>query len=154
MVPLRWLLFAHVLGALLWVGGGTMLAVVGMRVRATHDARAIGDFARTLSYVGLRVFLPSVVVVLVSGGWMVASSAAFDFGQRWIQLAIGAFLAAFLVGAGYLGRVGIRLERLTSAETVDLDEARALLGQWLAGYGLVLVLLAFAVWDMIFKPGF
>jgi len=150
---IRWLLFAHVLGALLWVGGGTMLGVVGLRVRATNDTRVISDFAKTLSYVGVRVFPASVLVVLVSGVWMVASSAAFDFRQRWIELAIGAFLVAFLIGAGYLGRVGVRLERLSSVETVNLYEARGVLGQWLAGYGLVLVVLAFAVWDMVFKPG-
>jgi len=34
----------------------------------------------------------------------------------------------------------------------DLKAARALLSRWIAGYQIVLLILLFAVWDMVFKP--
>jgi hypothetical protein len=39
------------------------------------------------------------------------------------------------------------------ARSADLPAARDALGRWLVGYGVVLAILAFALWDMTFKPG-
>ncbi len=75
------------------------------------------------------------------------------FTQLWILLALAAFILAFFVGAIYLSRAAIRLERITAQENFDLQAARSLLGQWIIGYRVVLVILLFAVWDMVFKPG-
>ena len=50
----------------------------------------------------------------------------------------------------YLSRVGIALGR---ADTADVDGQRRLVDRWLTGYGVVLLILLVAVWDMVFKPG-
>jgi hypothetical protein len=39
------------------------------------------------------------------------------------------------------------------SETADVQAAREALGRWIAGYGVILTILVFALWDMIFKPG-
>jgi uncharacterized membrane protein len=145
-----WLHLAHVAGAIIWVGGGVLLSVIALRVRRSGDVAILGDFAGTLSWVGLRVLSPAVIVVLVSGIWMVLNAGG-DFTTLWIALALVAFALAFLIGAVFLSRSAIRLERV--AREGDLAAARDALGAWLRGYGLVLVILAFAVWDMVFKPG-
>jgi uncharacterized membrane protein len=41
-----WLHFIHILGAIIWVGGGTMLCLIGIRARQIKDAHLIGDFAK------------------------------------------------------------------------------------------------------------
>jgi putative copper export protein len=64
-----WLHFGHVLSAIVWVGGGLMLSIVGLRVRASGDPNAIRQFAGTLSYAGIRVLLPAVVGTLGFGVW-------------------------------------------------------------------------------------
>ena len=148
-----WLHFLHVLGAITWVGGGVMLSIVGARARKSEDSRIIGEFARTLSYVGLRVLAPAVVVVLVTGVWLVLIHSEWNFRQLWALLALGGFILAFLIGAIYLGRVGIQLERLVSRTDVDLQAVRDVLSRWIVGYEVVLVILLFVVWDMVFKPG-
>ncbi|HEY6677911.1 MAG TPA: hypothetical protein VI411_03315 [Actinomycetota bacterium] len=38
-----WLHFGHVLSAIVWVGGGLMLSIVGLRVRASGEPNAIGS---------------------------------------------------------------------------------------------------------------
>jgi uncharacterized membrane protein len=147
-----WLLLAHVVGAIVWVGGGLMLSLIGARVRQSDNLAVIGEFARTLSYVGLRVFMPAVAVVLVSGVWLVLISSEWSITQLWVLLALGAFVVAFLIGGVYLSRSAIQLER-AATQTPDLQTAREALGSWLAGYVVVLVVLAFVLCDMIFKPG-
>jgi uncharacterized membrane protein len=147
-----WLHLAHVAGAIVWLGGGLILSLLGARARQSGDLAVIREFARALSYVGLRVFTPAVLVVLVSGVWLVLVSSEWNFTQLWVLLAIGAFVVAFLIGAVYLSRCAIQLERAVTS-TADLQAAREALGRWIAGYGVVLTILALALWDMIFKPG-
>jgi uncharacterized membrane protein len=148
-----WLHFIHITGAVIWVGGGLVLSVIGQRVRRSGDATILSEFARTLSYVGLRVFTPAVLAVLVTGVWLVFADQSGNFTQLWVVLALVAFAVAFLIGALYLSRSAIRLERLISGPTPDIVGARDALGRWLFGYGIVLALLVFALWDMVFKPG-
>ncbi len=143
--------FAHVLGAIVWLGGGLMLSVLGARARRRADRGAIGEFGRTLSFVGPRVLTPAVLATLVFGAWMVIESAAWDFAQLWVQLALGLFVAAFLIGAIYLSRIGIRLQRVGESGG-DAADGHRLLGRWVLGYGVVLAILVLAVWDMVFKP--
>src|SRR5512138_1719482 len=104
-----WIHFLHVLGAIIWVGGGVMLSLIGARARKSEDPRLIGEFARMLSYVGLRVLTPAVVGVLLTGLWLVLTGSEWSFTQVWVLLGLGAFIAAFLVGAVYLSRIAIQL---------------------------------------------
>jgi uncharacterized membrane protein len=147
-----WLHLAHIASAIVWVGGGVMLSLFGARVRQSGDLAVIGEFARSLSYIGLRIFTPAVVVVLVSGVWLVLASSEWNFTQLWVLLALGGFVVAFLIGALYLSRAAIQLER-AAIQIRDLQAAREALGRWIAGYAVVLTVLAFSLWDMIFKPG-
>jgi uncharacterized membrane protein len=147
-----WIHLAHVAAAAVWVGGGVVLSIIGIRARRSDDPAAIGEFARLLPFIGLRVFMPAVVIVLLSGLWLVLTGSEWNLGQLWVLLALAAFAVAFLVGALYLSRVALRLERVAIAAP-DQTAARATIGQWLMGYGLVLAILVFALWDMVFKPG-
>jgi len=119
-----WLLFLHILGAIIWIGGGVMLSLIAARTRRSEDPRSIAEFAKTLSYVGLRVLAPAVITVLLTGILMVLVSAGWEFTQLWILLALGIFVIAFLLGAVYLSRVALELQRLTASTDVNLQAAR------------------------------
>lgn len=147
-----WLHLLHVLAATVWFGGGVTLSVLAMRARSASDARSTADFARVLPYVGIRLLMPSVVIVLVTGIWMVVGGSEFSFSQAWVRLALGLFALAFLVGAVYMSRVGVQLDRAAHAEPSG-ERLRPLLDRWIAGYAVVLVVLLVAMWDMVFKPG-
>ena len=147
-----WLHLAHIIGAIVWVGGGLMLSVIGLRARRSGDVGIIRDFAQTLAYVGLRLFMPAVLVLLVTGVLLVLSGGG-NFGQLWILLALGGFAVAFVIGVGYLSGVAVELELVASQSDASATAVGALLGRWIAGWGIVLLVLAFTVWDMVFKPG-
>jgi uncharacterized membrane protein len=146
-----WLLLAHIAGAMVWVGGGLTLSVIGIRTKGTGDLTVIREFSRTLSFVGLRVFTPAVLVVLASGVWIVLAGSG-DFTQLWILLALGGFAVAFLIGAVYLSRTAIGLDRVANQPDASSATAADALQRWITGYWVVLAVLAFTVWDMVFKP--
>lgn len=143
-----WLLLGHILAGMIWLGGGMMLVFVACRARASADPAAIPDFGRSLSYLGPRALAPAVIGVLVFGVALVVDGGG-DFGQAWVLIALGLFVLAFLIGAVYLSQVGRQLERSGAG---DPATARRLLDRWLAGYGVVLVLLVLSLADMVFKP--
>ena len=148
-----WLHLVHVLSAMIWVGGGLMLSVIGLRARSSSDPKAIADFARILPFVGIRVLMPSVILVLLTGIGLVLADSEFHFSQFWVRLALALFAVAFLIGAVYLSRVAIQLDRVIAGQGQAAAAATALLNRWLIGYWAVLIVLLVIVWDMIFKPG-
>jgi len=93
------------------------------------------------------------MAVLLTGLWLVFTGSEWKFTQLWVLLGLGAFIAAFLIGAVYLSRIAIQLERLATSPDMNPQTARALLGRWMVGYQVILAILVFAVWDMVFKPG-
>ena len=148
---MNWLKFLHILGATAWLGGGATLIGVGIRARTSSDPRTIAEFARVVRYVGMRLLGPAWIVVLITGVWMVLVSAAWKFSQLWVLLGLGLFALAFLIGAVYLSRVGMQLERM--ANSSQGSDGAVLIRRWVLGYGLVMAALVVAVWDMVFKPG-
>jgi uncharacterized membrane protein len=146
-----WLLFGHILAAMVWVGGGVMLEVLAVAVLRGGDASAVVRLVRTLRVVGPAVLAPATVAVVGLGAWLVLDGAAWDFGQTWVTLALGLFAAAFLVGAVHQSRAALAAER--AGTNGDDHEARRRLAHWVWGYAVTLVLLGVIVWDMTFKPG-
>ena len=130
-----WLLFGHIVAAMVWVGGGVVLAVLAVRVLRAGDAgrrRALRRQPARRS--GRAVLAPATVAVLGLGIWMVLDSAAWDFGQLWVQLALGLFGGAFVIGAAHQSRAALGAER--GAERGDDAEARRQLARWAWGYGV------------------
>lgn len=130
-----------------------MLLLISVYVRSSSDPNALTFFARLLSYVGLRGLTPSVVVLLVTGVWMILDGSGWTFLHFWVQLALGLFAVAFLIGAVYMSRVGLQIERSARAGGLEGITGQSLVTRWQLGYSIVLLVLLTAVWDMVFKPG-
>jgi uncharacterized membrane protein len=146
----QWLLFGHLLGAMVWLGGGVVLAVLSAAA-LRGDEHAVARFARSLRVVGPAVLAPATVLTLGFGVWLVLDSEAWDFGQAWVIAALALIAAVIVVGAGFQARTALAAERAAAGD--DHVEARRQLTRWIGGYALALVLLVITVWDMVFKPG-
>jgi putative copper export protein len=142
-----WLHAIHLLGSMIWVGGSVVLSLIAGRVRQRQDPKEIREFAATLSFLGLRVLAPAVIGLFVAGVWLILARGG-DFSPLWVLIGLAAFAIAFLIGAIYLGRVAIRM-----AQVEDSASATRLLGDWILGVRVILVILFVAVLDMVFKPG-
>jgi uncharacterized membrane protein len=146
-----WLVFFHIFAAMVWVGGLVALSVLATQVLRSGERGAVARFVGSLRMIGPLVLAPATVALLGFGIWLVVNSAAWDFGQTWIRLALALFAGAFLVGAVFQSRAAIGAQR--AAEAGDHGEAARQLTRWSWGMRLILVLLLVATWDMVFKPG-
>ena len=146
-----WLLFLHILAAMVWVGGAVLLGVLAIRAVQDGDPGAVGKFVANMRVIGPVVLAPATVAVVGLGVWLVLDSAAWDFGELWVQLALALFAAAFLIGAAHQSRTAIGAER--AIERNQPDEALHQLRRWSWGYWVIVALLIVATWDMVMKPG-
>ena len=146
-----WLLLGHIIAAMVWLGGGVVLAVLAVATLRSGDGPAVARFVAGLRVIGPAVLAPATIATLGVGIWLVLDSAAWDFGQAWVLLALALFAAAVVVGAGHQGRAAINAQRAIDRD--DHAEARRQLARWTWGYGVVVSLLLVIAWDMVFKPG-
>ncbi|MDQ3877922.1 MAG: DUF2269 family protein, partial [Actinomycetota bacterium] len=65
------LLFIHISCAVIWVGGALTLQVLAFRAERSNDSGRIATFASESEFVGMRIFLPTTLVLLAAGIWMV-----------------------------------------------------------------------------------
>ncbi len=147
----NWLVLAHVLAAMVWLGALVILAAFAVRILRSGEPEEAGRFVGSLRVIGPLALAPAPLTLLAAGLAMVGDSDAWDFRQGWVQLGIALFAAAFVVGAAHQSRTAIAAERF--AASGDHAAALAQLRRWAWGTALILALIVLATWDMVFKPG-
>lgn len=149
----EWLLFLHIVAAIVWIGGGVVLQILGLRLARSRDGPGMLKFTRDIEFLGPRIFAPTSLAVLGLGVWMVLVSDAWAFSQLWIVLALVAYGISFLIGITYFGPAAKRIERAVEAEGPDGATVARLIRTNLLVSRFDLAILLFIVWDMVFKPG-
>ena len=152
------LLFLHILGVFLIVGGAAVATAVGIKASKTSHTRTVAELSN-LSIVAERyVITPGAVLALVAGTFLVHRSG-YTFDQFWIVAAYVLWVTAISIGWLVLGRHTSRLNRHARelmAQGVEQSdglqkEAAAPVGQIFGGVQN-LILLAF-IYLMVVKPG-
>lgn len=139
--------FVHVVAATLWVGGNLVFALLAFLAR--HDRARQLDILRQVSALGFTVFLPSSLVLFLTGGiliWVGAWGA-----DLWIVGGLAAAAGSFVLGAAVLGPTLAKVMML--ADSGEPDWALELAGSilWVARVEQALLILAVAL--MVTKPG-
>jgi uncharacterized membrane protein len=107
----EFLLFVHVSGAIVWIGGGFLFQIYGMVELRSGDTPAIARFAGNAGRIGERLFTPTSLVVVLAGiGLMIDGD--WPWGRLWVLFALVTFAASFLLGAGVLGPTAKRIEQV------------------------------------------
>lgn len=145
-----WLMFAHVLAAMLWLGGWAILGILATQALRQGDLASLARFAVTIRFIGPRLLAPATILVAGLGVWLVLDHQQWHFTQFWIALAIGLLIAVLVVGAAFQSRAAIGAERAIRED--KLDQATRHVRHWAWGSILILLLLAAATWDMTIKP--
>jgi len=139
----------HVLAAIVWVGGGTLMLVFTWRALAADRDHRIG-YARDVEALSNRVFAPASIVALLFGILMVLDIDAFSFSQAWILIGIVGLATSVVVGIAYFGPQTKRL--LAELESND-PTAEGRLGMIAKMSVLDLGILYVVMWAMVAKPG-
>jgi uncharacterized membrane protein len=143
-------LFVHVAAAVIWVGGGFMLIVLGIQAENSREEHRLRGVFEQVGSVAERVIVPASMVVLVLGLLMVFDGP-WEFGTLWIVLGLVGYAATFAIGVGILTPQSKKMgERLASEgmTTANANGIRRILTIARADAVLLFVVIA----DMAIKP--
>src|SRR5918992_1931007 len=145
------LLFVHIAGAIVWIGGGLIVQFCAIRILRTNDPRRLAAFAIDVEWLGTRVFLPASLVVVVAGV-VLMFDGDWAWSRAWVVLALILYAVTFAAGAGFFGPESGRIGRLIETHGPESPEAQARIRRVLVLSRLDLILLFAIVYLMAVKP--
>jgi uncharacterized membrane protein len=141
----------HVIASVIWVGGAVMIQAFAFRILRTGDARRQAEFAKDSEIIGMRLFIPTTLVLFLAAIGLMANGN-WSWGQNWTVLGLIAFALSFVVGAGYLGPEGGRIAEAIEKGGPDSPEAQMRIRRVLAISRVELVVLLTVIVTMVVKP--
>jgi len=152
------LLFLHIVGVFLIVGGAAIATAVGVKGSKSVSTRTIAAFSG-LSIIAERyVITPGAILALVAGSALV-HQVGYSFSETWIVASYVLWVVAMSIGWGILGRHSVRLNLHAKRLVADGVESSDELGREAAApvgmiFGAIqnVILLAF-IYLMVVRPG-
>jgi uncharacterized membrane protein len=140
------------LAAIAWIGSGLLIQILLTMAERRQDDATFGALMDYTAGLGLKLFVPSSLVVVACGIGLVADGP-WSFDQLWVVLGLAGFAATFLTGALVVKPRADRLAEITAANggvltPAAMYEARKLLALGRTDY----VVLVAVVFDMAVKP--
>ena len=142
----------HVLFAVIWVGGGLAINVLGTRAARSDDGPRMATFAREAEWMGTHIYVPSSLLLLLTGIFTVLKGH-IGFTTLWVILGLAGIGVTIITGSTFLGPISKRVSELIGSRGLDDPEAKRLLARLIAVSRIDLVVLFLVVVDMVLKPG-
>jgi uncharacterized membrane protein len=147
----EWVKAFHVLAAVVWVGGAAVLQVLALFAVRSKLAGRRAEFAREAEWVGMKIFLPSSLLLVALGFYLVHDG---HWGYHlWVILALVGFGLSFLTGLLFLGPESGRIAKAIDAEGPDSEAVAMRIKRILLLSRIEVVILLLLVLDMVIKPG-
>lgn len=144
-------LFLHISAAIVWIGGAVAGQVFGVLAKRSGDPSVSAAFGRNLGFIAMYVFLPSSLVVLVTGVLLV-EDGNWDWSEPFVAFGIVGWAVVAAIAFGYLtrelGKTGARM-----AAEGPSPELAARLGQLVLLARVLLLVLFAIVFMMVVKLG-
>ena len=148
--PYTLLKVVHILAAVLWLGGATMLTVLAIRARRQSGDALVAIF-REVALLAPRIFVPASLLLVLTGFALVATgNLPYDL---WVVLAIVGWTITFLTGLLVLTPQTKRAESLLEEHGSTSEAALGQVQRVLMLARIDLVVLTLVIVDMIVKPG-
>ena len=145
----EFLLFVHVMGAIVWIGGAFIFQVYGTVLLRLGDPRQMAEFAGNAGRIGERVFTPAALVVVLAGvGLMIEGH--WPWGRLWVIWALATFAATFLMGLLVIAPMAKKLPVVGPTTS----EGQELIRKIFSHLRIDLVFLISIVFAMTVKPTF
>ena len=114
--------------AVIWIGGGALLTIYGLRAERAGDAAEVSQLARMAAFAGEKIFAPAAIVVLAAGIGM-TMNANLGYDQFWLIFGLIGFASTFLIGIGVLSPRARRLSVLAAEKGPEAPETQAAISQ-------------------------
>jgi uncharacterized membrane protein len=145
------LLFLHILGAAIWLGGeATMFALRALALRSGDRSRAIA-LIRDIDRLNALVVMPAVAVLLGAGFWLVLEGH-WGFDRFFIIFGLAGFAVSSIVGAAVTTPGGKALQKVVDLRGADSPEVGSLAKRIQFGLLLDVIILTVIVFVMATKP--
>jgi uncharacterized membrane protein len=141
--------FLHVSSAILWIGAGVGLCLLGIAAETRSDRDQFMRIIGNVGFLAPRLFMPASIAAFVFGfgaAWM-----GWGFSMLWVWIGIVGYAATFTTGNFFLKPRAERIGALIAKNGVT-DEAFALGHELLQISKFDYVMLFVVVADMVFKP--
>ena len=125
--------------------------MLALRVFGTKDEGRIAAFAGDIEVLGMRVFMPSSLLLIVTGVGLVLNGN-WDWSEPFISVGLLVWLISFVAGIAYLGPTSGRIKAEMQAGGAT-PRAQQLIGNVLRYSRIELVLLWIVVFMMVVKLG-
>ncbi|GMQ84524.1 MAG: hypothetical protein BMS9Abin07_0088 [Acidimicrobiia bacterium] len=143
----EWLLFIHILSAVVYVGGG-----VTVTMQATAATGAPSQFLRFADLAGRMIGI-GAVFTLLTGVALVLESDVWSFTTTFVIIGIGVVTASGAVEGMYSRKKVAAIEAAIEQGGPEAPEVSAGLRQVILVNATVIAFLVLVIWAMVFKPG-
>jgi len=147
----KFLLTAHVLAAVIWVGGSVLALTLGYYLRG-RDIETRVEYTRWTEWLGPRLFAPMSIIVIIAGPLL--ADRLFDFDQTWITLGFVGWFLSFVIGVAFYPREGSRREKLIEQGGTGQAAVAASINRVLTVATIDTLIVVLVVIDMTTKPGY
>lgn len=143
------MLFAHIIGVAVWLGGSIMLLVLSRMARAAGSDEALGFFNQADTAAN-RLMPPAAIVVVLAGIYMVID--AWSFSDLWVTAGLAMFVLSLFVGMGFYSPEGRRIRAIADEHGSAFPEVTERIGRYLTVARIEVALLTVVVLLMVVKP--
>jgi uncharacterized membrane protein len=141
----------HVIAAVVWIGGGALLTILGLVAERTNDPVELATVARWAATVGEKLFAPAGLVVVAMGIAMMVNTD-WGWGRFWVIAGLVGYAITFVTGVGVLSPRAKKIVALTEEKGVTHPETQAAIARILLIARADVALLFLVVVDMVVKP--
>lgn len=146
-----WVLFGHVLFAIIWMGGAVYVEALAANARRRSDPIAFGALFRDTAGLNQRLFTAAGVLAIVFGFWLVFITS-WSFDMLWVWLSILLVGVSVVVDIFYTGpRIRTALQLIEERGPAD-TEALTPIDEVINAGHVRLGFLVIVLFLMIFKP--
>lgn len=141
--------FAHIVSAVVWVGGGFALMLLALRAERANNIEGMLQSMRATGELGNRLFAPMSLLTLAFG--LVMCWFWVGFTDLWILIGLAGYFATFTIGMTIFKPTADRMAQMIAEQGVTpevLAIRRRVLRIARLDYSLMLVIIA----DMVLKP--
>jgi uncharacterized membrane protein len=145
-------LAAHILCAVLWVGGGVSVHILGRWVSGEGDPERMVAFNRDAVKLGYVFYAPLALILIVAGVLLV-EEVGYEYSDLWISLGFLGWLFSLVVGLGFYPQQSRKIEVAIAAQGATSEVAQAGISRILMVNSVEVLVLVLVVIDMAVKPG-
>ena len=141
----------HVLGAVIWVGGGVSIMIHAIRGQRAHKPDDIVAVAKQAAFMGEKVFAPVGLITFLMGIAMMINTS-WGWGHFWIVAGLIGYASTFIVGVAILSPMAKKIDESAEKNGPTHPETIALIEKimFIARFDVAVLLLV--VLDMVTKP--